>query len=71
MSADRWSECPKCHKNESGSEISPLEDNDVERNLREDYEVWLDDGVFTVDYRCECYACHFKFKYHYVEELVV
>lgn len=36
--------------------------------LREDYQIWMDeDGVFNVQYRCECTECNFAFGYTHRE----
>jgi hypothetical protein len=33
--------------------------------LREDYEIGIINGVFSIDYSAECSECGFKFRYKY------
>lgn len=55
MSADNWGKCPKCLREES---------------LREDYEMGMWNGKFTVDYHGECITgrdegCGYRFTYKF------
>ena len=44
-----------------------LEEQDgIKETLREDYDVGIDDGVFSVDYRASCSECKYEFSYVYV-----
>ena len=53
MSADNWSNCPKCGKSE-----------ETNFTLREDFKIGTDsNGIFSVDYCCSCKECGFKFKF--------
>ncbi len=45
MSANNWTNCPRC----PGPEDS--------LTWREDYEIGVDGGVFLIDYRGHCTAC--------------
>lgn len=54
MSADAWSDCPKCKAPEK---------------VREDYEFCLfSDGQFLAEYRGECQACGWIFKFKHEEQ---
>ena len=47
------------------------EEVDLRQSLREDYQVYTnEDGTFSVNYRCHCCACNFKFEYKFEEELL-
>jgi len=53
MSADNWTDCPKCGK---------------KLGFREDYELGMLDGVFFVDYRGNCSTyrsdgCEYSYNY--------
>lgn len=63
MSADNWGKCPKCGD---------------EQSLREDYEIGIWNGQFTVSYNGECRkgprgadTCGFKFSHKQEQEIVV
>ncbi len=94
MSADNWTQCPQCKKNneakadeldakvhEAYGKRDPIEfmklrdealafrnaigrDDEYVSTLREDYQVGITDGEFSVSYGGRC-ICGFSFKYYY------
>lgn len=41
----------------------------LKQTLREDYEVGIHDGVFSISYGASCDVCKFKFEYDKTEEI--
>ncbi len=92
MSANNWTTCPRCLKNEvdaamkrtaeisaSYGKVSAAEylemvqltphvptHNDL---LREDYELGIRSGEFSVSYLGRCTDCGFQFKFTYKEKV--
>ncbi len=99
MSADRWTQCPRCYvtNREHAAELDkivaesygkvPAEKFDELRNdafsfrkgitsddnftssLREDYEVGIQNGEFSVGYSGRCDTCGFKFTFKHEEKV--
>jgi predicted Zn-ribbon and HTH transcriptional regulator len=99
MSADNWTQCPKCKKNkedecdeldkqvvvsygkipaddyislvEKSSKLADqLKNRTVpEDTLREDYELRIRDGEFSVSYYASCKTCGFKFEFKHEEKV--
>ena len=55
MSADNWTDCPKCLEGEN--------------KFREDWEIGLYNGSFDIDYRGQCQQCKFKIEFKHSEEV--
>ena len=56
MSASNWADCPQCGE---------------KNNLREDYEIYMEDGVVKVDYSCSCKDCGFRDSFAYEYQLKI
>lgn len=92
MSADNWTNCPKCKiKHDSDSEAEKLElgkaygkipsdeylsrfnefksPKPLDDTLREDYEIGIFKGKFSVDYSARCSVCGFKKSFKHEEEI--
>ena len=70
MSADNWSMCPLCEKKKNelmgkmnAKEFSEIKDSflhpdyETEETVREDYEVYFQDGNYCFDAHAECGVC--------------
>jgi hypothetical protein len=56
MSADNWTDCPRCA---------------VQREFREDWEVGVFGGEFFVQYTGVCKACDFRYEFKYEQAIKV
>ncbi len=54
MGADNWTDCPKCG---------------TVGELREDYEIGIYKGKFSVSYGAICEACNFEFPYKHEQAI--
>lgn len=96
MSADNWTNCPKCRVDHDAaltaehqriaalygkvsveqfdsarSALASLEaETEDENTLREDYEIGIWDGVFTVSYRGGCEKCGFEHTFTHSESMM-
>lgn len=59
MSADNWTNCPKCSIKDDGK-----------RNLREDYECYTEGGEVFIKYKCSCKDCDLLYVYEYTDTIV-
>ncbi len=77
MSADRWTECPACKKEQAEKleKMTAAEYIALERKgrtperetFREDYEIGLHKGKFQINYHGECQRCGFKHTFKHEE----
>ena len=44
---------------------------ELEQTLRENWQIGVYDGTFSVGYSCSCDACGFSWKYKYKEDLQI
>jgi hypothetical protein len=73
MSADNWTKCPKCsnedeiHKKYGKIPLKEfnllLESVNTKDILREDYEIGIYDGTFSVSYHAQCTKCDYEFSF--------
>ena len=56
MSADNWTECPKCN--------IPWTANDFEKKqFREDFSIGIENGIFKINYQGKCETCGFQHEF--------
>lgn len=55
MSADNWTTCPQCESPDK---------------MREDYELGIKEGAFTLSYRAYCVICGWRYNREIAEEPV-
>lgn len=55
MSADNWTTCPQCG---------------ADKKVREDWELGISDGKFTLLYRAYCTSCEWSYRKEIAEEPV-
>jgi hypothetical protein len=53
MSADNWTECPRCIKSNPCISFT-VREGGTNETLREDWEVGMDGDIFTMHYKCVC-----------------
>lgn len=46
-----------------------VNNNDMDKTLREDYEIGIRSGYLTINYRASCHACNFRKVYKYEEQV--
>lgn len=42
--------------------LTERQNEELTKEMREDFEIGIEDGVFEYSYSAYCYACNFKFK---------
>ena len=84
MSADNWTDCPKCSKKlkeqieQSYGKVSPEEyqkllklSSEYQDDLGEYYQIYMDYlGELSISYRCSCRRCGFEFKFDHKENVL-
>ena len=43
---------------------------EIEETLREDYDIYIEDGVFKVNYSCRCGICGLDYSFEHKESIV-